>query len=646
MMKFLKKYYAAETALLLFIIYMITLAPTIIQIDSGELTTVQSLLGIAHPTGYPLFTITGFLFSKIPSPFSTALQLNILAAVWCSLGAGLFVYTSKFILDNLDKFGGIKKSTSKKATTTKGKEKNQASNKHSELPESIKYIASAGGGILLGLSRTFWFQSTSVEVYSMHIFLISLIILTLLKAYTYEGEKKFYQVTNPWIILAIMLALGFSNHMTTLLILPGVAFLYFSKEKSNIFSLKQLGIMLLVFFGLLAIIYSYLPIRASMNPAVNWGNPIDLERIMRHISGKQYQVWLFSSTEAAKKQLAYFINNLPSEFTFTLILSLIGIFTAFVRVRKLAWFMLVTFLFTVAYSINYDINDIDSYFLLAYIMLAYFAVFGIVKIYEIIQQGKYKTAVAAGLIILLAAGEFFINYRDVNQSGTYTFEDYSKAVISSTDKNSVIFSYLWDFLISPSYYYQYVEGFRKDAAVIDKELLRRSWYFNQLETDHPDVIAGIKTDIQLFKNALIPFERDENFNSSLLESLYRKLMTDLAKSNADKRSFYFPPEIAENELRNGQFKLPDGYTYVPDILLYKVVKINGYVPAADPDFHIRFPEYGNHYTDMIQNLAGSVLASRALYELRFNKPDRARVYVDKIKSEFPKYIIPSSLRDL
>ncbi len=645
-MIFLKKYYALLTSVLVFILYMVTIAPTIIQIDSGELTAVQALLGIAHPTGYPLFTMIGFLFSKVPLPFTTAFQLNILAALWCSLGAGLFAYTSKFILDNPDKFHVIKKRGSKKAGKTKGKEKNRPKEKSAILPDSIKYIASAGGGILLGLSKTFWFQSTSVEVYSLHIFLISLIILTLLKAYTYEGDKKIFSLKNPWIILAIVLALGFSNHMTTLLILPGIAYLYFSREKSNTASLKQLAMMLLVFFLLLVVFYSYLPIRASMNPAINWGNPVDFERIMRHISGRQYQVWLFSSTEAAEKQLAYFVNNLPSEFTFTLILSLIGLFVTMLRVRKLAWFLLVTFVFTVAYSINYDINDIDSYFLLAYIMLAYFAVFGIVKIYEIVSQEKYKTAAAAGLIILLAAGEFFINFRNVNQSDTYIFEDYTKAVISSTDKNSIIFSYLWDYLVSPSYYFQYVEGFRKDAAIIDKELLRRSWYFNQLETDHPDVLTGLKTDIKLFKNALVPFERDEDYNSNLLESLYRKLMTDLVASNIDKRSFYFPPEIAENELRNGQFKLPEGYTYVPDVLLYKVVKTNGYVPAADPDFHFRFPEDSNRYTDMIQNLAGSVLASRALYELRFNKPERARIYVDKIRSEFPKYIIPSSLRNL
>jgi len=645
-MNLLKKYYAVLTGLLIFLIYLTTIAPTIIQIDAGELTTVQALPGIAHPTGYPLFTIIGFIFSKIPLPFTTAFQLNILAALWCSLGVGLFVYTSKFILDNLDKFGPSKKTDIRTDKKTKQKSKTKSSPGYESLPDSLKFIASISGGIFLGLSKTFWFQSTSVEVYSMHIFLISLIILVLLRAYIYKGNANPPSIKSPWIILAIVLALGFSNHMTTLLILPGIAYLYFSKEKNTLAGFKQIALMLLVFFPLLVILYSYLPIRASQNPAINWGNPVDFERIMRHISGKQYQVWLFSSAEAAKKQLAYFINNLPVEYTFSLIISIIGLFVSFVRARKLFLFLIITFIATVAYSVNYDINDIDSYFLLAYIVLGYFAVFGIIKIYEIINAGKYKIAVVAGLIVIFSLGEFLINYDDINQSDTYTFEDYTKALISSTDKNSIVFSYLWDYFVSASYYYQYVEGFRRDVTVIDKELLRRSWYFHQIGTDHPEVIAGIKTDIDLFKNALVPFERDEEFNSNLLESLYRKIMTDLVAVNVNQRSFYFPPEIAENELRNGQFRLPEGYSYVPDLLLYKIVKTSDYVPAADPDFHIRFPEHGNRYTDFIQNLAGSVLASRALYELRFNKVDRARLYVDKIKSDFPGYILPVRLREL
>ena len=644
-MSILKKYYAVLTGLLIFLCYLTTIAPSIIQIDSGELTAVQAIAGIAHPTGYPLFTIIGYIFSKLPFPSSTAFQLNILAALWCSLGVGMFVYTSKFILDNIDRFRPFGKTRELKRKKTKQKETKKVQSGY-RIPESLKYMASIGGGLFLGLSRTYWFQSTSVEVYSMHIFLISLIILVLLKAYVYNDESKVFSVKNPWIILAVVLALGFSNHMTTLLILPGIAYLYFSKEKLNTASIKQTGLMLLVFFPLLIIIYSYLPLRAAQNPAIDWGNPVDFERIMRHISGKQYQVWLFSSAEAAKKQLAYFINNLPLEYIFTLIVSIIGLFESFVRARKLALFLLITFLSTVAYSINYDINDIDSYFLLAYITIAYFSVFGITKIYDIIRLEKYKLPGVVLLVAVLFAAEFFINYKDTDQSDTYTFEDYTKAILSSTDKNSIVFSYLWDYFVSPSYYFQYVDNYRKDVAVIDKELLRRSWYYHQIKTDHPDILTGMQTDIDLFKNALVPFERSENFNANLLESLYRKIMTDLVETNIEKRSFYFPPEIAENELRNGQFKLPGGYTYVPDLLLYKVVKTGGYLPAPDPDFHIRFPENGDRYTDFIQNLAGSVLASRALYELSFNKIDRAKIYINKIRTDFPKFQIPEKLRGL
>ena len=46
-----------------FIVYVRTLCPTVDFIDSGELATVAYTLGIAHPTGYPLFTLVGWIFS-------------------------------------------------------------------------------------------------------------------------------------------------------------------------------------------------------------------------------------------------------------------------------------------------------------------------------------------------------------------------------------------------------------------------------------------------------------------------------------------------------------------------------------------------------------------------------------------------------
>ena len=308
-MQTVKRFFWLLVSVFFFIVYLTTLAPSVVEIDSGELAAVQATLGIAHPTGYPLFTMIGYLFSLIPLNFSKIYQLNILAAFWCSLGAGIFVYTVKLVLDNIPSFQfnkTVKIEKSKK--NIKGKKNVPVSRKIS-IPENIKYLTAIFSGTILAFEQTFWFQSTSVEVYSLHIFLINLIILFLIKAYLFDKTPVNKIVKKRWMLFAAVLGLGFTNHMTTLLILPGVAYLYFEKNKFNSSSIKTILLMLLIFLPLLILFYSYLPLRASQNPQLNWGNPVNFENFYRHISGKQYQVWLFSSTAAAKKQLAYFINQ-------------------------------------------------------------------------------------------------------------------------------------------------------------------------------------------------------------------------------------------------------------------------------------------------------------------------------------------------
>ena len=642
-MELIKKYYYIVTGLFVFIIYLFTLAPSVVQIDSGELATVQATLGIAHPTGYPLYTMIGYLFSLIPLPFTKIYQLNLLAALYCSAGISVFIYTAKLVLDNLTSFSFTKVIA---ARSTKEKKKGKQAQKKVvqqtfTLSEITKIVLSIAGGLILAFSETFWMQSTSVEVYSLHILLINLIILFLLKAYLYKPKEK--SDLKVWLIFSIVLALGFTNHMTTLLIIPGVAYLYFSKNKFNAASFKKILLMLLIFFPILILIYSYLPIRASQHPLLNWGNPTDLEKIIRHISGKQYQVWLFASGEAAKKQLAHFIDILPGEFYIAILLSVAGIFTSFTYARKLFVFLLITFLFTVLYSINYDINDIDSYFLLAYISLSFFSVFGLLKLFQL-SKNKLQVLISVSALVILT--EFYFNFNNVNQSDVYIYEDYTHAVLNSVPKNSIILSYQWDYFVSASYYFRYVENYRKDVTVVDKEILRRSWYYDELNYDYPFLLKNMQDDVKDFRKALVPFERSENFNPNLLESLYRKLMTDLVATNVTGRDFYIAPELYEVEMQKHEFTLPEGYSLVPDLLLFKVVKGNKYVSAADPDFKIRFGENSNYYTDMIKRFVGNMLARRAMYEMQFNKLDKAKIYAKKLKKDIPDYPMPEVIRNL
>ena len=83
--KFLRKNSAILISLFVFAVYLTTLAKSTVSLDNGELAATSYLLGIPHPTGYPLFTIIGFLFSHIPLSMRVIHQLNLLSTIYASI---------------------------------------------------------------------------------------------------------------------------------------------------------------------------------------------------------------------------------------------------------------------------------------------------------------------------------------------------------------------------------------------------------------------------------------------------------------------------------------------------------------------------------------------------------------------------------
>ncbi|MBS3946121.1 MAG: DUF2723 domain-containing protein [Melioribacter sp.] len=609
-------------------IYFFTLAPSVIQIDSGELAAVQATLGIAHPTGYPLFTLVGYLFVKIPLPVSTIYKANLLAAIWCGLGILFFIKSVTLLLANINSKKVEKKLKTKSFQIIEPEESNNL----------LIKIAAITGSLFLAFSNTYWMQSTSVEVYSLQIFLFMLIIFSSLRAYFSKSNSLF-----DWTLLGIFTALGFTNHMTTLLSLPFTAILFFRKEGLTKKSLLKIAVTFISSLPVLILLYAYLPLRASTNPEINWGNPFNAENFLRHITGKQYQVWLFSSFDAAKKQFGYFFNNLPSEFTVPgLLLALTGLGYIFKVNKRIAGLITVSFVVALLYSINYDIVDIDSYFLFNFILTGILISMGV---FFILKELKLRFKLNERVLVIFSFIGFIpliTNYSSIDQSDRYIFEDYTKNILSSVEKNSIIFSYQWDYFISASYYYQFVENFRKDVVVVDKELLRRSWYYNQLKRNYPTVIKNIENEVDRFLSALEPFESGGKFDPNLLEVNYRNVMTRLVSQNAD-RDFYVGLELFANEIQRGEFSLPDGYQLVPHLFLFKAVKSDEYIPAPEPDFSIRLPKNKNRYTNFIEDTIGRMLSYRILYELNWNKRDKAIAYYNKLRKTLPEFIIPEQI---
>jgi hypothetical protein len=661
-MDIIKKYYAAITSLFVFIIYFSTMAPSVLQIDTGELAAAQALPGIAHPTGYPLFTMLGWLFSLIPLPVSTIFQLNLFAAITTTMGVYFFIKSIDYILNNFSVFEkSVKGSKSKKAKSGKKQVETGKAKSHNVVNEIITVnaesqplpmIFSIVGGLVLAFGKTVWFQSTSVEVYSLHLALISAALFTLLGAFGGEVTKsQSHEVNSPdvvtnkvtpksqifdWLVFAGVLALAFSNHMTTLLIIPATAYLFFVKFKFQKEGFITLAKMLLLFFPILILIYLYLPIRAGMNPEINWGNPIDLERILRHVSGKQYQVWLFSSSEAAAKNFGRFFSGLPSEFYLSLVAVLLGIFYLILRSTKLLITSLLLIFGTVLYAINYDIVDLESYFLLAYIGMSILVVFGLMFVYERVNNLKI-TAVVGAVLVLSQIG---FTYGSVNQSGNLIFEQYTKAILKTAPKNSVIFSYQWDYFLSASYYFQFVENERRDVAIIDKELLRRSWYYQQLDNCYPWLTGSYKKEADVFKKEVVPFEKDLPYAAQVIEGAYKDVMLAILLKNYKDRPVFIAPELVDKELANKEFELPANMKLIPDLFFYRLTDNDDYIPAADPDFVYQSGGVNNIYIEQINALTGAMLLRRAQYELSYNKKERAKLYIDKVLKDFPGTTVP------
>lgn len=628
-MNLLKKYFSAFTSIIVFIIYLFTLAPSVIQIDSGELATVQYTLGIAHPTGYPLFTILGFLFLQIPLGIRKITQANLLAVTWSVFAIYFFIKVLIVLLINIEE--------KKNNVVSKKKQKTVAAIKFNEDQKIFSIIAAA---FFLAFSKTFWMQSTSVEVYSFQSMLFALILFFSFKAFSSKEESS-----KTWLLVGLSFAFGFSNHMTTLLAIPFAAILFFFKEKLTTSSIKIIFKTLVLSIPVLVLIYLYLPIRAAQNPIMNWGNPINFENFWRHFTGKQYQVWLFVSFEATKKQLGNFVSNFPSEFTIVgLFIGLIGFIFLYKIDKKIFLTTLATFLFAVLYSVNYDIVDLDSYFLLAYMIFSIWILFGFLLLFSKLEQLLKTKRMIIPIFTILIFVPLASNKSEVDQSDVYTFEDYTKTILNGVEKNSIILSYQWDYFISASYYFQNVEHFRKDdVVVVDKELLRRSWYYNQLKRNHSDAIKKIDDEVNQFLIALQPFEKNDNFDAKLLEKNYQAVMTNLIAKNIEERNCYIGIELFQNEMQRNEFNLPEGFQIVPYNLLFKVVKGNQYVEAPLPNFTIRFPKSTNRYIDFIKNTIATILTYRAAYEIQFNKIERAKIYLEKVKKDYPDFIIPANI---
>jgi hypothetical protein len=632
--------FSAAAFIISLVVYIMTLAPTVSFIDSGELATVCIKLGVAHPTGYPLFTILGNIFSHLP--FGEPIyRLNLMCAIISAVTVMMFFNLLVFLFRDFRLPGSEVKETVV-VKKVKGKIQKTQTKVKGPMPLTSMpmYLIALTASLLLGFSVTFWQSATSIEVYALHGFFLVAIVYLFLKACNSMNEthESFWQSERYWIGFAFVLGLSFTNHLSTLFLGIGTLYLYFSLNGFNKESFKRIGIMVIPFVLGLSV-YSYLLIRAD-NPVISWGNPHNLENLFNHVRGRQFSVWMFSSFENAEKQFGHFISNLPEEFFIvTLLIAIPGLIAVYNKSKKFFIYTLLLFGFTVIYAINYDIYDINSYFLLAFIVTGIWIAFGL---YYIVQRLKDNSTAYAGISLVLVAITLYFNYSKADQSDNYFVEEYTMNVFNSAPPNSIIFSVQWDFWVSASMYYQYVKGIRPDIAVIDKELLRKSWYLNYIEKHYPEIYEGCKTQFDLYKPEVIKFENNPDRYTSpktqqdqqdlaLIQKYFMDMMNCMVESNIDKRPIFATVEVEQDQ---NERLVPD-YQRIPQGVLLRYSKDGEAPDHKEPEIKYTITQKDTYHHQFIMTMYYNALVNRASYLMSSGKLTEAEGYLNRALADFP-----------
>src|SRR4030065_1235284 len=158
-----------------FCIYLLTLAPTIYNLDSAELTTAASTGGLMRATGYPLYLTLGYVWSKIPLG-DVGYRMNLLSAIF----GALTIFLAERILRRWRLAGW----------------------------------ATFGALGLLATSTFFWGLSLVAEVYTLHTALMAGLILALL----WWSDS---QTPRRMLIIGLFGGLGVRHHVAMVVVIPG-----------------------------------------------------------------------------------------------------------------------------------------------------------------------------------------------------------------------------------------------------------------------------------------------------------------------------------------------------------------------------------------------------------------------------------------
>jgi hypothetical protein len=351
------KYIAAGLFIISLTLYISTLAPTVVTIfdDSLEFQLVVYQLGIAHPTGYPLYTLLGKLFTYIPVG-NVAYRANLMSAVF---GAATVALTYLLILQMF--------LASKTSSTAIETAQNSVSSPD-DTPIWPAHLGGVIGALLLAVGLVFWQQATIAEVYTLNAFFVAALLLLVTRLTTQgrgesreKGERGVY-----WV--ASLAGLSLTHHRTMLLLFPALVVYLYLIYKTRLFKPKTW--LLSLAFGMFPLLlYLYLPWRGHIG-SLDGMYQNTWAGFWRQVNASGYGLFIFDNPFGHERNIAFYWNLLADQF-YTTVPGLIGI-VYLLRIGQSKFLALIgiAFLTYLPFNLFYNVTDIEVFFIPIFLLWA------------------------------------------------------------------------------------------------------------------------------------------------------------------------------------------------------------------------------------------------------------------------------------
>ncbi|HXN76932.1 MAG TPA: DUF2723 domain-containing protein [Gemmatimonadaceae bacterium] len=510
---------AAIAAALVFILYLLTLAPSVAMWDTGEYMAAVKVLGIPHPPGNPFFVLLGHAFASLPIPVSYGARINIMAALASALSAGFWFLITERIVARW-------------------------------IPERWERLVVAGVATLIGATAfTVWNQSVVNE----KVYTISLLFFTITSWIIIEWieDPDSPRADRLVVLVCFLLGLGYANHPAGFLPLPaaGVALLM-TRWRTLLRWRLVLAALGALIIGLTPFIYE--PVRAAYFPGINEGAPtacetkleagctftkLTQERLMANINREQYgqklergasypaQVgmwWLYFKWQWLRDSHQT-MQGLQFVLAFVFLgLGLLGGYVHWDRDRKTFWYfgpLMFTMTLALIYYLNFkygwsqdpevrdvarEVRDRDYFFIWSFSAWGVWASLGLSYVWEqlaLVLGGEARSedkvagrkaapAAAApwpsrrGLmlaapILLIALIPLFANWRFASRSGHEFTDQWARDYLNSLEPYAIVITN-GDNDTFPLWYAQEVDGVRRDVTVAVTTYLDTDWFVRQM----------------------------------------------------------------------------------------------------------------------------------------------------------------------